>query len=74
MTECIGKVFAPEEKDVNEWIIDGEPYMRCVMEAPATVEMTCACAVNRLPDIIAAEPGYVTSEKMADLKLHRTLE
>ncbi|MGP1377100.1 MAG: NAD(P)H-dependent amine dehydrogenase family protein [Bulleidia sp.] len=74
VTECIGKVFAPEEKDVNEWIIDGEPYMRCVMEAPATVEMTCACAVNRLPDIIAAEPGYVTSEKMADLKLHRTLE
>ncbi|PIE65068.1 MAG: dihydrodipicolinate reductase [Desulfobacterales bacterium] len=71
ITECIGRVFFPEEKDVNEWMIKGEPDMRFVMESPATVEMTCACAVNRLPDIIAAEPGYVTSEKMQDLKLRR---
>lgn len=67
ITECIGKVFAEEETDVNEWIIEGEPYSRITMENPATVEMTCACAVNRLPDIISAEPGYVTSEKMTDL-------
>ncbi len=71
ITECIGRVFYPEEKDVNEWRIKGEPDMRFVMENPATVEMTCACAVNRLPDIIAAEPGYITSEKMQDLKLRR---
>lgn len=68
ITECIGRVFSPDEKDVNEWLIKGEPDMRFVMENPATVEMTCACAVNRLPDIVAAEPGYVTSEKMQDLK------
>lgn len=74
VTECIGKVFAPEEQDVNEWIIEGEPNMRFVMEAPATVEMTCACAVNRLPDIIAADPGYVTSEKMQNLKFHRSFK
>lgn len=68
VTECIGAVFAEDEFDVNDWRIEGEPNMRFVMERPATVEMTCACAVNRLPDIIAAEPGYITSEKMADLK------
>lgn len=68
VTECIGAVFAENEFDVNDWRIEGEPDMRFVMERPATVEMTCACAVNRLPDIIAAEPGYITSEKMADLK------
>ncbi|PIE51464.1 dihydrodipicolinate reductase [Candidatus Fermentibacteria bacterium] len=71
ITECIGRVFHPGEKDVNEWMIKGEPDMRFVMENPATVEMTCACAVNRLPDIIASKPGYVTSEKMQDLKLVR---
>lgn len=71
VTECIGAVFAEDEFDVNDWRIEGEPNMRFVMERPATVEMTCACAVNRLPDVIAAEPGYVTSEKMADLKLRR---
>lgn len=73
ITECIGRVFSPDEKDVNEWLIKGEPDMRFVMENPATVEMTCACAVNRLPDIVAAEPGYVTSEKMQDLKFRAKL-
>jgi 4-hydroxy-tetrahydrodipicolinate reductase len=73
ITECIGRVFHPEEKDLNEWIIEGEPNMRFLMENPATVEMTCACAVNRLPDIVAAAPGYVTSEKMQDLKYRLTL-
>ena len=71
VTECIGAVFAEDEFDVNDWRIEGEPNMRFVMERPATVEMTCACAVNRLQDIIDAEPGYVTSEKMADLKFIR---
>lgn len=72
VTECIGAVFAEDEYDVNDWRIEGEPNMRFVMERPATVEMTCACAVNRLPDIIAAQPGYVTSEKMPDLKFRRS--
>lgn len=74
VTECIGKVFAPDEIDVNEWIIEGEPNMRFVMEKPATAEMTCACAVNRLPDIIAAEPGFVTTDKMPNLKFVRTFK
>lgn len=68
ITECIGRVFSPDEKDINEWLVKGEPDMRIVMENPATVEMTCACAVNRLPDVVAAEPGYITSEKMQNLK------
>jgi 4-hydroxy-tetrahydrodipicolinate reductase len=68
--ESIGKVFAPEEIDVNQWSIEGEPDMAFVMERPATVEMTCACVVNRLPDVIAAPPGFVTSEKMLDLRQH----
>lgn len=71
ITECIGKVFAKDELDVNEWIVEGEPNMRITMENPATVEMTCACAVNRIPDVVNAKPGYITSEKMNDLKLIR---
>lgn len=67
-TECIGKVFAPEEIDINQWSIEGEPNMTFVMEQPATVEMTCACAVNRLPDVINAPAGFVTTEKMPNLR------
>lgn len=72
ITECIGRVFAPGETDVNEWAITGEPDMCVRMESPATVEMTCSCCVNRLPDVIAAEPGYVTSEKIGSLSFKRS--
>ncbi|MDR1441160.1 MAG: hypothetical protein LBJ02_02015 [Bifidobacteriaceae bacterium] len=71
VTECIGNVFAPGERDLNEWLVKGEPDMRLSMDSPATVEMTCACAVNRMPDVIAAPPGYVTSEKMPALAFRR---
>ncbi len=60
-TECIGKLYAPGECDVNDWTIYGEPETRVVIERPHTVELTCATMVNRIPDIINAEPGYVTT-------------
>ncbi len=66
-TECIGKVYGPEEFDQNEWTIEGEPTTTFTISRPATVEMTCASVVNRLPDIVAAPAGYVTTDKMADL-------
>jgi 4-hydroxy-tetrahydrodipicolinate reductase len=63
-TECIGKVYTPEEFDKNEWTLYGEPDITLVVNRPATVELTCATIVNRLPQLIDAEPGYVTTEKM----------
>lgn len=66
-TECIGKVYGPEEFDQNEWTIEGEPTTTLTINRPATVEMTCATIVNRLPDIVSAQPGYVTTDNLADL-------
>ncbi len=66
-TECIGKVYGPDEFDQNEWTIEGEPTTTVVINRPATVEMTCASIVNRLPDLIKAPAGYVTTDKMADI-------
>jgi 4-hydroxy-tetrahydrodipicolinate reductase len=63
-TECIGKVYTPEEFDKNEWTLYGEPDITLIVNRPATVELTCATIVNRLPQLIDAEPGYVTTEKM----------
>lgn len=72
-TECIGKVYGPDEFDQNEWTIEGEPTTTITVSRPATVEMTCASIVNRLRDIVNAEPGYVTTVKMADLNFKLTL-
>ena len=63
-SECIGKVYAPEEFDQNIWTLIGEPDTQVVISRPATVELTCATVVNRLPDLLAARPGYTTTEKM----------
>ena len=63
-SECIGKVYSKEECDKNDWTIYGEPDTQVVITRPATVELTCSTIVNRIPDIINAEPGYITTEKM----------
>lgn len=67
-TECIGKVYAPEEFDKNEWTIYGEPDTTVVISKPATVELTCATIVNRIPDVLNAAAGYTTTEKMPILE------
>ncbi len=63
-SECIGKVYGPDEFDMNTWTIQGEPTTTVVVNNPPTVELTCATIVNRLPDVINAPSGYYTTEKM----------
>src|SRR5918993_855475 len=62
--ECIGKVYAAGEFDQNVWTIQGEPNTEVIINRPATVELTCATIVNRIPDLIAAAPGFTTTERM----------
>ena len=66
-SECIGKVYSKEDYDKNEWTIEGEPNTTIVVARPATVELTCASIVNRIPDVINSIPGYVTTEKFGEL-------
>ena len=67
-TQCIGKVYSKEDFDKNEWTIEGEPNTTLVINRPSTVELTCATVVNRIPDVIKAEPGYVPTSRMGELK------
>lgn len=67
-TECIGKVYNKDEFDRNEWTVYGEPDTTLVIEKPATVELTCATIVNRIPDLIKAEAGFVPTSRMGELK------
>ena len=67
-TKCVGKVYAKTEFDKNEWTIVGEPDTTLVINKPSTVELTCATIVNRLPDVINAMPGFISTDKMDELK------
>ena len=66
-SECIGKVYAPDEFDKNEWTVEGEPNTTLVINKPSTVELTCASIVNRIPDVINSRPGYVPTEEFGEL-------
>ena len=67
-TECIGKVYGPDECDKNEWTIYGEPDTTVVITRPATVELTCATVVNRIPDVINSKPGFIPTSEMPILQ------
>lgn len=67
-TKCVGKVYAPSEFDKNEWTVIGEPETTLVINRPNTVELTCATIVNRLPDVINARSGFISTDKMDELK------
>ena len=64
--ECIGKVYAPDEVDTNEWTVIGEPETTITVRQPATVELTCADIVNRIPDVINAESGFIPTSQLPE--------
>ena len=67
-TECIGKVYNKDEFDRNAWTVYGEPDTTLVIEKPDTVRLTCATVVNRIPDVIKAESGFVPTSRMGELR------
>jgi len=72
-SECIGKVYSNEDYDKNEWTIEGEPNTTLVISRPNTVELTCASIVNRLPDVVNAKPGYITTNQIGELNFKKTI-
>lgn len=62
-SECIGKVYSKDDFDKNEWTIIGEPETTLVINKPATVELTCASIVNRIPDVINSNQDMYQQKK-----------
>ena len=72
-SECIGKVYSKEDFDKNEWTVYGEPNTTITVERPATVELTCATVVNRIPDVINAKPGFIPTAEIGELNYKKSL-
>lgn len=66
--EMSGRVYGPNDGDINNWEINGEPDLVLSNGTVPTQITTCTQLVNRIPDVINAEPGFVTMEKLPRLK------
>ena len=59
-----GKVYEEGDFDWVKWEIEGDPDYHLTLKNPATPQATCATPVNRIPDILNAEPGFVVASKL----------
>jgi len=66
--EMTGSVYKHGQGDINDWEIHGEPNLRVVNPIVPTQMTTCTQLVNRIPDVINAAPGFVTVDRLPQLK------
>ncbi len=66
--ECVGKVYTPSESDYNEWCVFGEPTTKVFNDSPSTVELTCADVVNRIPQVLRAKRGFISTADLEEPK------
>jgi hypothetical protein len=69
--ELISKVYEPGEAHRNEWMISGRPDVWVQNNALPSDVPTCTSIVSRIPDVIAANPGLSTPDRMPPLKYRR---
>ena len=66
--EEVSKVYLEGEVDEVIWSIKGEPDTHVRNDRVATRFQTCTQMVNRIPDVINSEPGYVTVNELPMLR------
>jgi hypothetical protein len=70
--EIGGKVYEDGDIDSTQWTIEGDPSTKIIIDRPPTPQLTCTISVNRIPDVINASPGYITTD-MLPFNVYRRL-
>ena len=65
----IGKVDVPGEGGECRWEIIGTPNVKMVMPDPDDIALTCSPLVNRIPALLEAPAGFVTTDRLPEMKL-----
>jgi hypothetical protein len=71
--EMTGKVYTAGETDSNHWEVCGEPTVSIHSDDLATHYTTCGTLLNRIPQLLAAGPGYLTIDQLPQLRHQKTL-
>jgi len=73
--EQIIKVYGKNEQSLvnkhsTEWFIKGIPDVHLSVDSPGGGAMMAVCAqtVNRIPDVLNCEPGYITADQLPKLR------
>ena len=64
-SELYCTIYTKGQQDYNNWkIYTDESELAIEMPSMPSVEITLGTVMNRIPDIIAAEPGLVSTGRM----------
>jgi 4-hydroxy-tetrahydrodipicolinate reductase len=59
-----GRLYRDGEADRNDWRIAGEPALDLRNDSVPYRFVTCSTLVNRIPDVIGAEPGLLSLDRL----------
>lgn len=63
-SEFISKICDPDEPEFHGWEFVGQPNLKVTIPGLEPPYIICSSIVNRIPDVINAEPGFVSIDKM----------
>ena len=62
--EFISKICEKEGEEFHGWEIQGQPNLKMLIPGLEPPYIICSSVVNRIPDVINAQPGFVSLDKM----------
>ena len=62
------RLLGDDEREQMIWEIDGLPSNRLVIERRDSIAASAASVLNRIPDVIAAEPGIALLSQLGPMR------